>query len=83
LQCNCANKNALLPCEIDQLTATKINPGQLKLPGLYRLLPQLEGSFDPGGGGDVGVGGCRPGRAYDLSTPIGCSRLRGNSVIIW
>jgi hypothetical protein len=32
------------------LTATKRNPGQSTLPGFYRLLPQLVGSFDPGGG---------------------------------
>jgi hypothetical protein len=32
------------------LTATKRNPGQFTLPGFYRLLPQLVGSCDPGGG---------------------------------
>jgi hypothetical protein len=32
------------------LTATKRNPGQFTVPGLCRLLPQLVGSFDPGGG---------------------------------
>ena len=32
------------------LTVTKKNPGQSTLPGLCRLLPQLVGSYDPGGG---------------------------------
>jgi hypothetical protein len=32
------------------LTVTKRNPGQFTLPGFYRLLPQLVGSCDPGGG---------------------------------
>ena len=43
------------------LTVTKRNPGQFTLPGFYRLLPQLVGSCDPGGG----VGGWGPpGLAY-------------------
>ena len=42
------------------LTVTKRNPGQFTLPGFYRLLPQLVGSCDPGGGvggwGAAGIG---------------------------
>ena len=45
LQCNCANKNALLTCENKKLTATKKNPGQFMLRGFYSLLPQLAGSL--------------------------------------
>jgi hypothetical protein len=32
------------------LIATKRNPEQFTLPGFYRLLPQLVGSFDPSAG---------------------------------
>jgi hypothetical protein len=39
--------------------ATEKNPGQSTLPGFYRLLPQLVGSFDPGGG--VSGDGLPPG----------------------
>ena len=42
------------------LTVIKRNPGQFTLPGFYRLLPQLVGSCDPGGGvggwGAAGIG---------------------------
>ena len=38
LQCNRANKNALLTCEIEELTATKANPGQSTLPGLLQVV---------------------------------------------
>ena len=37
-------------------------PGQSTLPGFCRLLPQLVGSFDPGGG--VSGDGCRPDHSY-------------------
>ena len=45
LQCNCANKNALLTCENKKLTATKKNPGQFMLRGFFSVLPQLAGSL--------------------------------------
>ena len=53
-----AGKNAL--------TVTKKNPGQSHSRGFYRLLPQLVGSFDPGGG--VSGMGCCPDRAYQFKS---------------
>ena len=41
-------------------SVTKRTPETSRPLGLYRLLPQLVGSFDPGGIGDVGGWGCRP-----------------------
>ena len=35
-------------------------PGSSRSRGLYRLLPQLVGSYDPGGVRVSGDGGCRP-----------------------
>ena len=35
-------------------------PGSSRSGGLYRLLPQLVGSYDPGGVRVSGDGGCRP-----------------------
>ena len=55
------------------LTVTKRNPGQFTLPGFYRLLPQLVGSCDPGGG--VGGWGCRrdwPTRSTVTAKSIRC-----------
>src|SRR5215831_4755133 len=77
LQCNCANKNALLTCENKKLTATKKNPGQFMLRGFYSLLPQLAGSLIRAVSGDGG----RPDQTH-LLTRIGCSRLRGSRMII-
>ena len=78
LQCDCANKNALLSCENKELTATKRNPAQFTLPELLQVVASTCRLFDPGGVGGWG----RPDRAYVLSTRIGCSRLRGSRMII-
>ncbi len=43
------------------VTATKKNPEAETLPGFYRLLPQLVGSFDPGGVRGVGGRGMPSG----------------------
>jgi hypothetical protein len=52
LQCNCANKTALLSCENKELTATKRNPGQFTLP--LQFVASACRLFDPGGVGGMG-----------------------------
>jgi hypothetical protein len=58
----CNNFNAIADRGLDR--HKKEPPGSPRSRGLCRLLPQLVGSFDPGGG-CRGMG-CRPGRAYQF-----------------
>ena len=63
-QCGCARhtlqpKSAWLGKALDR---HKKNPGSPRCRGLYRLLPQLVGSCDPGG--EVSGDGGPPGLAY-------------------
>jgi len=57
------------------LTVTKRNPGQFTLPGFYRLLPQLVGSRDPGGG----VGGWGAARIGLLDSTVTAKSIRSIS----
>jgi hypothetical protein len=54
--------------QVESSTATKKNPGQSTVPGSLRLLPQLVGSFDPGGG-CRGMGAARVGPLNPNSKP--------------
>jgi len=63
LQCNCANKNALLSCKTEELTAIKINPGQSTLPGSPQVVASACRLFLIRAAGVSGMG-CRSDRAY-------------------
>ncbi len=51
------------------LTVTKKNPEAVQLPGFYRLLPQLVGSFDPGGVVASGMGDAARMGLFNLRRP--------------
>jgi hypothetical protein len=53
LQCNCANKNALLTCENEKFTATK-KTRAVYSPGLLQFVASACRLFDPGGVGGWG-----------------------------
>ena len=60
----CANKNALLSCETEELTAIKINPEQSTLPGSPQVVASTCRLFLIRAGGGCRGMGCRSGRAY-------------------